>query len=52
MDKEELINEMITISKQLEEVWLYHPDNPNSIDPVEYHKILTKTLLDLEKQNH
>lgn len=38
--KEDLINDLFWLSKQLEEVWQYHPNNPNKVDvELEYNEI-------------
>jgi hypothetical protein len=44
--KIELVNEVIFLNDRLEDLWRYHPDNPNKIDVVwEYNNI--KNELDL-----
>ena len=44
--KVELVNEVIFLNDRMEELWRYHPDNPNKIDVVwEYNNI--KNELDL-----
>jgi hypothetical protein len=36
MDKKsQLINEIINLNHYLDEMYVYHPDNPNGIDVVE-----------------
>ena len=30
--KEELINDLFWLSKQLDDVWQYHPNNPNGVN--------------------
>jgi len=38
--REELLNNLFWLSKQLEDVWQYHPNNPNKIDvELEYNEI-------------
>ena len=44
--KIELVNEAIFLNDRLEDLWLYHPENPKKIDVVwEYNNI--KNELDL-----
>jgi len=44
--KIELVNEVIFLNDRMEELWRYHPDNPNKVDVVwEYNNI--KNELDL-----
>lgn len=48
--KEELINDLISISTILEELWRYHPDNISKIDIVEEYKLLQSMGKDIEFQ--
>ena len=44
--KIELVNEVIFLNDRMEDLWRYHPDNPNKVDVVwEYNNI--KNELDL-----
>lgn len=44
--KIELVNEVIFLNERMEDLWRYHPDNPNKVDVVwEYNNI--KNELDL-----
>ena len=44
--KIELVNEVIFLNERMEDLWRYHPDNPNKVDVVgEYNNI--KKELDL-----
>jgi hypothetical protein len=44
--KIELVNEVIFLNDRMEDLWRYHPDNPNKIDVVwEYNNM--KNELDL-----
>ena len=44
--KIELVNEVIFLNDRIEDLWRYHPDNPNKVDVVwEYNNI--KNELDL-----
>lgn len=53
MSRTEVVNAIINITMQMDEVWRYHPDNPESRDVVEYYNELKKQkeeLIELEKQ--
>jgi hypothetical protein len=44
--KIELVNEVIFLNDRMEDLWRYHPDNPNKVDVVwEYNNM--KNELDL-----
>ena len=43
MEKENLINDLFWISKELETLWAYHPDNPQGSNLVKtYNELKTK----------
>ena len=44
------INHIIDINNAIGEVWAYHPENPNRIDPVQYHAILVAKLEQMEQE--
>lgn len=48
--KAELINDLIATSTILDELWNYHPDNPDKKDVVEEFKILEKIKDDIEQE--
>ena len=48
--KTELINDLITTTTVIEELWRYHPDNPNKVDIIKEFKVLTKIKTDIEKE--
>ena len=48
--KAELINDLIATSTVLDELWNYHPDNPDKKDVVEEFKILKKIKDDIEQE--
>ena len=48
--KTELINDLISISTVMDEVYKYHPDNPNKLDVVEEYKVLFDIKEEIEKQ--
>lgn len=46
----EIINHLIDLNTEAGEVWKYHPENPNRIDPVQYHEILVAKIAQVEAQ--
>ncbi len=46
--KSELINDLIATSTVIDELWRYHPDNPNKKDIIEEFNILKNIQLDIE----
>ena len=48
--KTELINDLIATTTVIEELWRYHPDNPNKVDIIKEFKVLTKIKNDIEKE--
>ena len=46
--KAELINDLMATATVKEEVWRYHPDNPNTKDVVKEYDILCQIEKDLE----
>jgi hypothetical protein len=51
MDKKsQLINDIINLSRLEDEMYVYHPDNPNRIDVVEETEKIKKIIEDLSAQ--
>jgi hypothetical protein len=48
--KTELVNDLIATTTIMEELWKYHPENPNKKDVVSEYKILEKIKVDIEKE--
>ena len=48
--KTELVNDLIATTTVMEELWRYHPENPNKKDVVSEYKILEKIKVDIEKE--
>jgi hypothetical protein len=48
--KTELVNDLIATTTVMEELWKYHPENPNKKDVVSEYKILEKIKVDIEKE--
>ena len=51
MDKKsQLINDIINLSRLVDEMYVYHPDNPDRIDVVEETKMIEQIINDLSAQ--
>jgi len=48
--KANLINDLIAVSTVMDELWNYHPDNPNKKDVIAEYKTLEQIKLDIEKE--
>ena len=48
--KIELINDLIVTSTVLDELWNYHPNNPDRKDVVNEYETLKKIQSDIEKE--
>ena len=48
--KANLINDLIAVSTVMDELWNYHPDNPNKKDVIVEYKTLEQIKLDIEKE--
>lgn len=48
--KVDLINDLLAVTTVMEELWNYHPDNPNKKDVVHEYKVLEKILKDVEQE--
>jgi hypothetical protein len=48
--KNELINDLISVTTILEEIWKYHPDNPDQEDIVAEYNQLLKIQGDIENE--
>lgn len=48
--KTELINDLLAVSTVMEEVWNYHPDNPDKKDVIKEYKTLLKIQKDIEAE--
>ena len=48
--KVELINDLVATSTVMEEVWRYHPDNPEKKDVVSEYNILKQIQKDIEAE--
>lgn len=45
-----LINNLIDLTNEASQVWKFHPENPNFVDPAQYHLFLVKKIKDIELQ--
>tara|TARA_B100001093_G_scaffold251946_1_gene241231 strand:- start:96 stop:287 length:192 start_codon:yes stop_codon:yes gene_type:complete len=50
LQKSELINDLVATSTVLEELWNYHPDNPNRKDVISEYEILKNIQKDIEEE--
>ena len=48
--KSELIADLLATQTVMEEMWRYHPENPNKKDIVEEYKTLVQICTDIEKE--
>lgn len=46
----ELINDLVATATVMEELWNYHPDNPNKKDVVQEYDVLKKIQKDIEQE--
>ena len=46
----ELINDLVATSTVMEEVWRYHPDNPDKKDVVSEYEVLNQISEDIENE--
>ena len=44
----ELLNDLVATTTVMDEMWRYHPDNPNKKDIVKEYKILKQIQSDIE----
>lgn len=49
-DLEKLQNECLSIAAIMDEVWVYHPSNPDFINPISYIEYLKGELKRLERE--
>jgi len=50
LQKAELINDLLATSTVMEELWNYHPENPNKKDVIKEYQTLLKIQKDIEKE--
>ena len=46
--KEELVNDLMAITMVMEELWKYHPSNPDKIDIITEYEVLGKIKDNIE----
>ena len=54
-NRTEIVNSIINISMEMDEVYKYHPDNPECRDVVEFYDMLKRQrdeLVELERQSN
>ena len=50
LQKAELINDLVATSTVMEEVWRYHPENPEKKDVIKEYNILKQIQKDIESE--
>ncbi len=50
LQKAELINDLVATSTVMEEVWRYHPNNPEKKDVIKEYNILKQIQKDIESE--
>ena len=48
--KSELINDLVATSTVMDEMWRYHPENPNKKDIIKEYNILKQIQKDIESE--
>jgi len=48
--KTELVNDLIATTTVMEELWRYHPENPDKKDVVSEYKVLKNIQKDIEQE--
>ena len=48
--KSELVSDLLATTTIMEEIWYYHPENPNKKDIVKEYNTLKKIQSDIEKE--
>ena len=48
--KTELVNDLVATSTVMEELWRYHPENPDKKDVVSEYNVLKQIKIDIEKE--
>ena len=49
-ERVELINDVIATTTVMEELWNYHPDNPNKKEVVKEYRLLEKLKIEAESK--
>ena len=49
-EKSELVADLVATQTVMDEVWRYHPDNPNKKDVVKEYNILKQIKIDIEQE--
>lgn len=45
-----LQDQLITLSNIRDDVWVYHPSNPNFINPIKLYEGLRNNIIDIERK--
>jgi hypothetical protein len=49
-EKSELVADLVATQTVMDEVWRYHPDNPNKKDVIKEYNILKQIKTDIEQE--
>ena len=49
-EKSELVADLVATQTVMDEVWRYHPDNPNKKDVIKEYNILKQIKTDIEEE--
>tara|TARA_Y100000356_G_scaffold91159_1_gene76688 strand:+ start:507 stop:701 length:195 start_codon:yes stop_codon:yes gene_type:complete len=49
-EKSELVADLVATQTVMDEVWRYHPDNPNKKDVIKEYNILKQIKIDIEQE--
>jgi hypothetical protein len=47
---EELMNELVSTNQIKDELWMYHPSNPNFINPISSYEKVKSVIKDIEDE--
>ena len=50
LGKSELVADLVATQTVMDEVWRYHPDNPNKKDVIKEYNILKQIKIDIEQE--
>ena len=48
--KTELVNDLIATTTIMEELWRYHPENPDKKNVISEYEVLKRVQVDIEKE--
>ena len=48
--KTELVNDLVATTTVMEEIWKYHPKNPNCINILTEYEVLEEIIFDIKRE--